>query len=156
MTCPLCNLAPESVLHLFRDCVVVRILWFRTPWSIHSNEIDRQSIEAFIRFLLDPIKLRTDYCRSFVVMQATVRSIESLRNPIPENGAHMTGDEIGVLNPGWLVYKFDSALYALDVELKAIHMALMATNDLGWKRIMLFSDVELAVKALSNGKGPHD
>ncbi|PON41869.1 hypothetical protein PanWU01x14_286350 [Parasponia andersonii] len=30
-----------------------------------------------------------------------------------------------------VVYKFDSALNALDAELKAIHMALITSNDLG-------------------------
>ncbi|PON61103.1 Ribonuclease H-like domain containing protein [Parasponia andersonii] len=48
-----------------------------------------------------------------------------------------------------VVYKFDSALNALDAGLKAIDMALMEPNDLGWKKIVLFSDAKLAVKALS-------
>ena len=35
--CPLCNCEEESSIHLFKECVVVKALWFGGRWNVRID-----------------------------------------------------------------------------------------------------------------------
>ena len=52
--CPLCNCEEESSIHLFKECVVVKALWFGGRWNVRIDHWPSMSIFQLVQFVVDP------------------------------------------------------------------------------------------------------
>ena len=55
--CLLRQLEKESGLHLFKNCVAARMLWFGSQWLIRIDKIDCGNAEEFTNWLLYSVQL---------------------------------------------------------------------------------------------------
>ena len=52
--CPLCEMAPESSLHLFHHCLVSQVLWFGSFWGFKIANFQFSSPSQLVDFVVCP------------------------------------------------------------------------------------------------------
>ncbi|PON87886.1 hypothetical protein TorRG33x02_162650 [Trema orientale] len=125
-------------------CSAARI--FDLIWKTRNNLLFRQ-------VLVDPTRIQSEfYTAIFSEMRTCKLASNFIRDPNP--GEPFLKNSEGRISR--VAFKHDVALNALDAELKAIHLALVSAKEQRWNIVLILSDAEVAVKALSNGKGPPD
>ena len=54
-SCPMCNSALETSLHLFTVCLFTKSLWFQSHWGVRIDLLALGSTSDFVNFLLSPL-----------------------------------------------------------------------------------------------------
>ena len=75
LSCVLCGEAEESELHVFRDCMVIRMLWFASKIGLRWDHIEANSTVELVQKILNPPKeLITDGLNQnkFTLMAAVI------------------------------------------------------------------------------------
>ena len=57
---PICKLAEECILHLFKDCILARMLWYGSPWTIRMEEIEEVNFKDLLKVNTDLLKVNMD------------------------------------------------------------------------------------------------
>lgn len=53
-SCPLCNEQQETLLYLFLECPISRILWSQSKWPLNLSSLAIATIQDWISFILNP------------------------------------------------------------------------------------------------------
>ncbi|XP_030933289.1 putative receptor-like protein kinase At3g47110 isoform X1 [Quercus lobata] len=75
LSCVLCGEAEESELHVFRDCIVIRMLWFASEIGLRWDHFEANSAVELVQKILNPPKeLITDGLNQnkFTLMAAVI------------------------------------------------------------------------------------
>ncbi|PON77460.1 Ribonuclease H-like domain containing protein [Parasponia andersonii] len=132
------------------------MIWFGTPWPIRKG---------VLHCILGDADLQTQDPNPGEVTRGRENKLHGRGWITVNTNASLVGDYAHVWHPFFkncegsilrVGYKRDLALNALDAELKAIHLALVSAKELGWYKVLILSDAEVVVKALSNKKGLPD
>ena len=57
---PICKLEEECILHLFKDCILARMLWYGSPWTIRMEEIEEVNFKDLLKVNTDLLKVNMD------------------------------------------------------------------------------------------------
>ena len=83
--CPLCNEANETVTHLFFECLVARLIWFGSCWSIRSDTFKVANCVDIVKLVLDPPNPSSDKDLkelSSLQFALTLEAIWNMRNKV--------------------------------------------------------------------------
>ncbi|KAG6730571.1 hypothetical protein I3842_01G087100 [Carya illinoinensis] len=56
INCPLCDGTDETLLHLFIECPISRILWSQSNWLLNLSSLGLNSMKDWIQFILYPMR----------------------------------------------------------------------------------------------------
>ncbi|XP_042964528.1 uncharacterized protein LOC122298726 [Carya illinoinensis] len=87
--CPLCDGTEETLLHLFVECPVSRILWSQSSWPLNLSPLGLSSMKDWMQFVLNPMRklgLTTQEEHSFKIFAGLILDfIWRLRNDTVHN-----------------------------------------------------------------------
>ena len=96
--CPLCELAPESSLHLFQHCPITQSLWFGSCWGLRISNFQFSSTQQLIDFIVCPPndQFLDKLHQKFTLFAALLMEhVWSLRNKATHGGGKPNADEVG-------------------------------------------------------------
>ena len=96
--CPLCELAPESSLHLFQHFPVTQSLWFGSCWGLRISNFQFSSTKQLIDFIVCPPndQFLDKLHQKFTLFAALLMEhVWSLRNKATHGGGKPNADEVG-------------------------------------------------------------
>uniref|UniRef100_A0A803PDC3 RNase H type-1 domain-containing protein n=1 Tax=Cannabis sativa TaxID=3483 RepID=A0A803PDC3_CANSA len=136
-TCFLCGCAEESCLHLFKECSVVKAIWFSGLFPCRLDSIPEAVTSP----------LPAEICRKGVEIVLVVDA--SWRDGVAGLAAVMTN----FVNGNW-AYKTAQvkASTPLEAEARAVHLALAWAASSDWTSIHLFSDSSIVINNFSKDR----
>ncbi|PON60580.1 hypothetical protein PanWU01x14_151920 [Parasponia andersonii] len=131
---------PESALHLFKNCVIAKMIGFDTPSPIRTACIldliwKTQNNLLFRPVLVDPARIQLEFYTTFSEMRTC-----KLASDYAGLAAIFKDSEGSILR---VAYKHDMALNALHAELKGIHLARVSAKEQRWNK-----ELSLRIKTL--------
>lgn len=54
--CPLCSLGRENPLHLFKDCILVRMIYFGSKWALQVDQCNGGTFKVFLLWILNQVQ----------------------------------------------------------------------------------------------------
>ena len=99
IVCPLCELAPESSLHLFQKCPVSQALWFGSPWGLKIANLQFSSPSQLVDFVVCPphdlFLDKSQYDQFTLYAALLIDYVWSLRNKVVHGGDKPNRDVLG-------------------------------------------------------------